>query len=145
MKRIACIDYGEARIGLALSDTTQFLASPLKTILTKKVLKETAQEILLAISEFEPICKIVLGLPLHLNGKDSPGSLKVRELAKLLEELSDKTIVLWDERLTTIQVERTLKETNMSRKKRSKYIDAMAAAAILQSYLDTPKSPVSES
>lgn len=139
MNRIACIDYGQVRIGLALSDTTHFLASPFKTILAKKHLKETAQEILLTLAEFEPISKIVIGLPLHLNGKDSPNSLTVRKLAHLLEELSDKTIVLWDERLTTTQVERTLKETQMSRKKRSKYIDAMAAAAILQSYLDTPK------
>ncbi len=136
-KRIAGIDYGEARIGLAVSDMSQFLASPLKALKAKPTLKESAAEILLALSEMEPIEKIVVGLPLHLNGKDSPSSLKARELAKHLEELSDKSIVLWDERLTTAQVERTLKEAEMSRKKRAKYVDAMAAGAILQSYLDT--------
>ncbi len=62
----------------------------------------------------------------------------VRELALILEELSGKKVVLWDERLTTAQVERTLKEAEMSRKKRTQYIDAMAAGVILQNYLDSP-------
>jgi putative pre-16S rRNA nuclease len=135
-KRIAAIDFGQTRIGLAVSDETQFLASPLCAIKTKPTMKETTQAILLALSEKEPIEKIILGLPLFLNGKDSPMSLKVRELAKTLEELSDKEVVLWDERLTTAQVERTLKEAEMKRKKRTQYLDAMAASAILQSYLD---------
>lgn len=140
MTRIACIDYGEARIGLALSDPSGIFATPIKAIPAKKNLKETAAEILAELAIHEPITKIVIGLPLLLNGKDSPGSLKARELAELFEELCDKTIVLWDERLTTAQVERTLKEAKMSRKKRTKYIDAMAAAAILQNYLDSPNN-----
>ena len=138
MKRIASIDWGEARIGLALSDPGQILASPLKAIKTLPTLKETAQLILSEFASYEPIEKIVLGLPLLMNGKESPGSQKVRELAKILEELSGKTIVLWDERLTTAQVERVLKEAQMRRKKRVLYIDAMAAGAILQSFLDSP-------
>lgn len=135
--RVAGIDYGQARIGLAVSDPGKFLASPLKAIATKRNLRDTAAAILLEFSSYEPIEKYVIGLPLMMSGKESPGSKIVRELALILEELSGKTIVLWDERLTTAQVERTLKEAEMNRKKRTQYIDAMAAAAILQNYLDT--------
>ena len=137
MTRIAGIDWGQARIGLAVSDTGKFLASPVKAILTLPSLRETALLILRELGPFEPVEKIVLGLPLLMNGKESPGSIKVRELGALLEELSQKKIIFWDERLTTAQVERTLRETTMTRKKRTKYVDAMAAAAILQSFLDS--------
>ncbi len=136
MKRIAGIDFGDVRIGLALSDPGRIIASPIKVINTKATLKETASLILQELIPHEPVEIIVLGLPLHLNGSESPGSKKVRELASLLEELSDKNVVLWDERLTTAQVERTLKEANLTRKKRAKHLDTMAAAAILQNYLD---------
>jgi len=114
----------------------QILATPIKALAAKKTLKETAELILAELKPHEPVEKIVLGLPLLMNGKESPGSLEVRELAKFLGESTEKEIVLWDERLTTAQVERTLKEAEMSRKKRTKYIDAMAAGAILQNYLD---------
>lgn len=135
--RIAAVDFGDVRIGLALSDPSQFLASPLKVIPNLPTLKETAASILAALKGHEPIEKIVLGLPLLLNGKDSPSSLKVRELKKAFEELSSIPIILWDERLTTAQVERTLKEANMNRKKRTHHLDVMAAGVILQSYLDS--------
>lgn len=136
--RIAGIDYGQARIGLAVSDPGKFIASPLKAIATKRNFRDTATAILLEFSTYEPIEKYVIGLPLMMSGKESPGSKIVRELAIILEELSGKPVVLWDERLTTAQVERTLKEAEMNRKKRTQYIDAMAAAAILQNYLDSP-------
>lgn len=139
MSRVAGIDYGKVRIGFALSDPMKMLASPIKALATQKTLKQTAELILAEIKPHEPVEKIVLGLPLMMNGSESPGSKEVRELAKHLEELSGKEIVLWDERLTTAQVERTLKEAEMSRKKRSKVVDAMAAGAILQNYLDCNK------
>ncbi len=138
MGRVAGIDFGEARIGLALSDTGKFLSSPLKAIPAKKKLNDMAANIWAELAQHEPIDTIVLGLPLLMSGKESPGSKKVRELALFLEEISGKSVVLWDERLTTAQVERTLKEAEMSRKKRTKYIDAMAAGVILQSFLDSP-------
>ncbi|NGX59781.1 MAG: putative pre-16S rRNA nuclease [Chlamydiae bacterium] len=140
MKRIVGIDYGKVRIGLAVSDPSQIIASPLKAVIAKPSLKETATLLLQEISMYEPVEKIVLGLPLMMNGKESPSSKEVRELAKFLEGMTDKTIVLWDERLTTAQVERTLKEAKMRRKKRTQYIDAMAAAAILQNFLDSPSN-----
>ncbi len=138
MKRIAGLDYGEARIGLALSDPRKIFASPIKAISTKRTLLETAKHIIEELVPHEPVELIVLGLPLMMSGKESPGSKKVRELAAILEEISTKKVVLWDERLSTAQVERTLKEAEMSRKKQVRYVDAMAASIILQSYLDSP-------
>lgn len=137
MKRIAGIDYGEKRIGLAISDESQWLASPIKAILTEQNLQKTSELITKEFLSFMPLEKMVIGLPLFLNGKESPMSLKVRELALHMEKLLHIPVILWDERLTTAQVERTLKEAQMTRKKRVRYLDAMAAAAILQSYLDS--------
>lgn len=121
-----------------MSDPTQMLASPIQAVEAKSSLKQTAEAIALVLGEYMPIEKIVIGLPLLMNGKESDSSRKVRELIPFLEEVTGLEIVLWDERLTTAQVERTLKEANMNRKKRSKYVDAMAASAILQSFLDSP-------
>lgn len=139
LKRIAGIDYGEARIGLSISDPTQLLASSLKTIQTSPTPKETAEAIALILGQHMPIEKIVIGLPLLMNGKESESSAKVRQLVPFLEEVTGLFIVLWDERLTTTQVERILKEAGVSRKKRTKYVDALAAQTILQSYLDSPR------
>jgi putative Holliday junction resolvase len=137
MTRIAGIDYGTVRIGIALSDPGKILASPLKTITAKTNLEETAKAIAQELSA-HPIEKIVIGLPLMMSGKDSPGSLEVRKLATLLETSMQIPIVLWDERLTSAQVEKTLKEIEMSRKKRARIVDVMAACVILQNYLDSP-------
>lgn len=98
--------------------------------------EETLQRILTALSPYAPLVSIVIGLPLHLSGKESPLSSEVRIFAKELEIAFKIPVILWDERLTSAQVERTLKEAEMSRKKRTALVDAMAAAVILQNYLD---------
>lgn len=136
MSRIAALDYGDARIGVAISDPGKIIASPLVAVAMKPSLRLTAEEIAQLLGDYMPIEKIVIGLPLLMNGKESESSQKVRAFVPFLEEITGLEIVLWDERLTTAQVERTLKEANLSRKKRSRYVDAMAASAILQSYLD---------
>lgn len=136
--RIAGIDYGEKRIGIALSDPMQIFASPLELAFAKPTLEETAKMLWNILSKHQPIKKIVLGLPLMMSGKESAGSEKVRQLAKFLEEISKCEIVLWDERLTSAQVEKTLREIGMKRKKRADKVDLMAACTILQSFLDSP-------
>lgn len=135
--RVAGIDFGQKRIGLAISDERQFFATPLTCIFTQKTSEETLQLLSKAFLRFQPLEKIVLGLPLHLNGKESPLSIEVRAFAEKLKVAFDIPIILWDERLTSAQVERTLKEAEFSRKKRTDLIDAMAAAAILQNFLDS--------
>lgn len=134
MGRILGIDFGMKRIGLALSDPSKIIASPLKSLQAGKSLEQTADLILLELKEVE---SIVLGLPLLLSGKDSETTETVRKFATILETKSNLPLILWDERLTTTQVEKILKEGNMRRKKRTQHLDTMSATLILQSYLDS--------
>jgi putative Holliday junction resolvase len=137
--RIVGLDYGLARIGMALSDEQKIIASPFKTIETAKRLEMTAQKI---VEEIESVKKtynctvelLVIGLPLKLSGKHSMLSDEVEHLASVLKVLTDVPIKLWDERLTTSQAERSM--DSLTRKKRSKIIDKSAASIILQSYLE---------
>ena len=137
MDRIAGIDFGNVRIGVAISDTRRILASPFKTFQAGKNHKETAKILAEGLKEHFPLESIVIGLPLHLSGKESDMSQKARELGAFLKELLNIEIIFWDERLSSLQVQRTLKEAEFSRKKQVPLLDKMAAAAILQNYLDS--------
>ncbi len=134
--RILAMDYGRARIGLALSDERRIIASPLPFLLTRKNLEDTAVYIAEELAKHLPLSTIVMGLPLHLSGKESPMSEEVRTFASRLETLSKIPIVLWDERLSTAQVEKELKNALLSRKKRAPLIDSLTATLLLQTYLD---------
>ncbi len=134
LKRIAGIDYGLARIGVAISDPYKIIASPLKTVLNQKSLKETVGLVLQELQNYA-IEEIVVGMPYRLNGQNSFSSDETNFFIEELKRQTTIPIKTWDERLTTVQVERAMKENNMSRKKRSKVIDAACATLILQSYL----------
>jgi putative Holliday junction resolvase len=134
--RILALDYGEARIGLALSDETKKIALPFKTIQAHKNPKITAESIQTAVKDYK-IEKIVMGLPLLLNGKDSPMSQKVRLFAEKLREITGLEVILFDERLTSSYAEKEMKEMDYSRKKRSEKVDTSAATIILQNYLES--------
>lgn len=133
MGRVLGIDFGMKRIGLARSDPTKLIASPLKTILSGKTLDDTVD---LILKELEGIETIVLGLPLLLSGKDSDTTKQVRQFAAILEKKSGLPLILWDERLSSKQVEKLMIEGQVSRKKRSSHVDTMSATLILQNYLD---------
>lgn len=135
MSKIVGIDYGKARIGLAVSDERHKIAFPLTCLKAHRDLSKTVQEVALFLASI-PCLKIVVGLPLLMNGKDSDLTKEVRQFATLLEEISSQTIVLWDERLTSKQVEKLLIEGGVKRKQRTSSVDTMAATLILQSYLD---------
>lgn len=140
-KKLLGIDYGMKRIGLALSDERQIFASPLKTFEAAPKMDETALKLLEFIASIEKetrcqIEEIVIGLPLMMSGKKGLIADEVELFAAKLKETSPIPIIIWDERLTTVQAERSLRETDMSRKKRSKVVDIVSAAIILQSYLD---------
>jgi putative Holliday junction resolvase len=137
MQRIAALDFGLKRIGLALSDERHLLATPIKTIAAGRTVKESAALLAKELAAHLPLHSLVIGLPLHLNGKESPLSLQVRALADELKSLLSLEIVLWDERLSSAQVARTLREAGLSRKKQAPLLDKQAAAAILQNYLDS--------
>ncbi len=138
MGRIIGIDYGTVRIGLAASDLTHMIASPISVVKAEKKPEQTIDLILEEIKGKDPQ-SFVVGLPLLLTGKDSSTTTLVRVFAKLLKKNSKLPVILWDERLTSKQVERLLMEDKINRKNRSKYLDTMSATLILQNYLDSPR------
>jgi len=137
MGRVIGIDWGKVRIGIALSDTSKFLASPLKTLQAAQKLPETVHLLLKEFEAIENLESIVIGLPLMLSGAESPLSEEVRALKVELEKSLSTPIILWDERLTTAGVERAMRESGVKRKKRAQVVDTLAACAILQGYLDS--------
>lgn len=137
--KILGIDYGKARIGLALSDENKKIAFPLALVHAFHHQEKTLDALLAAISK-HPIEHIVIGLPLLMNGKESPMSQEVRSFSLALENKTQLPITLWDERLTSKQVEKQLISQEMKRKKRTEVTDLMAATLILQSFLDSKNS-----
>ncbi len=141
-ERYLGLDYGLVRIGLSLSDESLMIASPVGLLLSKKKLEDTCIDIVETVKKIEKergchITAIVIGIPYYLNRSEGIMADEVRKLSELLKEALKQTlIVIWDERLTTVQAERMLMQSGMSRKKRSKVIDSVAATIILQNYLD---------
>jgi putative Holliday junction resolvase len=132
--RLIGIDAGTKTLGLALSDVTRTIASPL-VVLHRKRFKEDAAE-LLRLAEEHGVCGLVLGLPTNLDGTTGPRVQATRALARNLNALTPLPILLWDERLSTAEAERTLIAADASRKRRAAVIDKLAATIILQGALD---------
>ncbi len=126
-----------ARIGIALSDERQIIATAKDCFQAKKNFNETVKSLKVELEKHAPFERIVIGLPLLLNGKDGQMASQVRQLSEALKAVFNVPVILWDERLTTLQVERFLKEQKLNRKKRSQIIDSLSAQAILQNYLDS--------
>jgi len=139
--RIASIDFGLARLGVALSDPSKIIASPLMTITAEKRSEQTAAKVIRELTLHQECNKyvleeIIIGLPLLLSGKAGLLADEVKHFIELLKKLTSIPIKTWDERLTTVQAERSMREDNMSRRRRSKAVDTVSAVIILQSYLD---------
>ena len=133
-QRLLGLDIGTKTIGLALSDETRAVASPLQTI-TRTKFTPDAEEILRICKE-NNVSALILGLPLNMNGTEGPRAQSTRAFARNLGQLTDLAIAFWDERLSTAAVTRTLIEADTSRAKRSDVVDKLAAAYILQGALD---------
>jgi len=129
------LDVGDVRIGVAVSDELGMTAQGLTTI-TRTNIDEDISQIAKIVSEKE-VTKYVVGLPRNMNGTYGPQTEKVKKFIKILTEKHPLEVVYWDERLTTVAAQRTLIEGNMSRKKRKKVVDKIAAVMILQGYLDS--------
>lgn len=132
--RLMGLDLGSKTIGLALSDIERKIATPLRT-LKRTMFKTDAAELLALFSEFE-IVGAVLGLPLDLEGRDTPRSQSTRAFGRNLSTQLQLPIGFWDERFSTAAVTRSLIENDVSRARRAQVIDRMAAAYILQGALD---------
>lgn len=135
MGRIYAIDYGRARIGLAHSDKSQLIASPAATVRAGKTLEASITALLAEVKLDECDC-FVIGLPLHMSGEESEMSQEVRKFAALLEEKTEKKVHFIDERMSSLEVERTMREHSINRKNRAKVKDTLSATLLLQSYLD---------
>lgn len=133
--RLMGLDLGSKTIGVATSDRTRMIATPIETIARKKFTQDT--ERLLAIIAAENIGLIVLGLPVNMDGTEGPRCQSTRAFARNFAKLSSVPIVYWDERLSTAAVERMLIQADASRAKRDEVIDKLAAAWILQAALDS--------
>lgn len=135
--RLLGLDLGEKTIGLAVSDAARRVASPIDTLRRGKFTKD-AQDLLHLYAERE-VGGLVIGLPINMNGSEGPRCESVRQFAANLIEISGYggPIAFWDERLSTAAVERVMiDEADLSRKRRAKSVDSMAAAFILQGALD---------
>ena len=131
------IDLGSKTVGLAMSDTTLTIASTYKTIFFKdEDYNSTINEIKDIIKE-NNITKIILGLPKNMNNTEGERCEKTKEFAQMLERRTGLSVVLWDERLTTVAAEQTLIESGVRRENRKQYVDKIAAVFILQGYLDS--------
>lgn len=133
-RRLIGIDAGTKTLGLALSDVTRIIASPLETIRRTKFKADAAR--LLELAQIHEVTGLVLGLPANLDGSEGPRAQATRALARNLNHLTTLPILLWDERLTTAAAERMLIEADASRKRRAEVIDKLAATLILQGALD---------
>jgi putative Holliday junction resolvase len=131
------LDLGSKTIGVAISDITLKIASPIETIARKKFTDDARR--LMAIAGERRAGLFVLGLPLNMDGSEGPRAQSTRAFARNLGKLTPLPIVFWDERLTTAAVERMLIEADTSRARRAEIIDKLAAAYILQSALDSLK------
>jgi len=135
------LDFGSKTVGVAVSDPLFITAQPVEIVRRESEgkLRKTYQRLEELIKEYE-VGQIVCGLPKLLNNDESTRVEKTREFADKLKARTGLEIVFWDERLTTVQSNNILMESNVRREDRYKYVDMLAAQLILQSYLDNRKS-----
>ena len=137
MARVLGIDFGERRVGLALSDPSATIASPLPTIIRRAGKRPPIAAIAELIQQNE-VERVVVGLPLNLNGDETDWTAQVREFGVKLGERAGVPVDFLDERLTSVQAERAVRSIGLKKSEREQKdrIDAAAAVLLLQTYLD---------
>ena len=133
--RILAVDWGEVRIGLALSDERQILASPLETLTRRAGKRFPMPRFLELVTEHTPV-GVVVGLPLTPEGEEGPSAVAARELATQVARRTTLPIELWDERMSTARALGAIREQGGSTRGRKEDVDALAAAVLLQHFLD---------
>ncbi|NRD75936.1 Holliday junction resolvase RuvX [Bacillus sp. BRMEA1] len=137
--RILGLDVGSKTVGIALSDELGWTAQGMKTLKINEERRDFGFEEIGQIIKDYQVSEVVVGLPKNMNGTIGPRGEASKQYAEEIERKFSVPAVLWDERLTTMAAERVLLEADVSRKKRKKVIDKMAAVMILQGYLDSKK------
>ena len=136
--KIMGLDYGSVTVGVAISDSMLLTAQPVEVIKRKSEnkLRQTLARIQV-LAEENDVGRIVLGYPKNMNNSEGIRCEKTLEFKEMLERRSGLPVVLWDERLTTVAADRAMMEASIRRENRKEYVDKIAAALILQGYLDS--------
>ncbi|MCF7792836.1 MAG: Holliday junction resolvase RuvX [Candidatus Cloacimonetes bacterium] len=136
MFRILAIDYGEKRIGIAITDPLQIIARPYKVLANDGInALNTIEEII----QTEKAGKVILGLPVNLAGEDTKKTLEVKEFATKLKSVISVPLEFWDERYTTDEAKKTIKKMNINTREARQIVDKIAASVILKDYLENHK------
>lgn len=133
--RVLGLDFGTERVGVAVSDELGIIAQPIEFILRRPA--AGLWERLRALHRAFPCERILVGMPRNMDGSYGPAAEAAKQFIQQLRQEMEVPIQTWDERLSSVQAKRVLLQANLSRKKRKGKIDKMAAAVILQSYLDS--------
>lgn len=131
--KVMAIDYGDARTGVAVSDSLGMLVGTTDVIHSHRA-QDVAAEIAARVKA-QGVERLVMGLPKNMDGTEGPRAALYREFAALLEQTAGMPVILWDERRTTVDAHRILSENNVRGKKRKNTVDAVAASLILEGYL----------
>lgn len=134
--RLISVDWGEVRIGLALSDESQFLATPLETLVRRPGKRFPMPRFSAIIAEHRPV-GVVVGLPLTGEGREEASAISARELAGTIGERTGLPVELWDERMSTARALGLIREQGGTTRGRREDVDALAAAVLLQHFLDS--------
>ena len=138
MSRILSIDYGDVRVGLAVSDELLITAQGLDTLTINGRIKKLIFHVK-ELNDKYKLSKIIIGYPKNMDGTKSEKTGIVDEIVERLEKAINIPVIKWDERLTTVSAYKTMKELNISQKKKNVYADKLAATYILEGYLNSLK------
>jgi putative Holliday junction resolvase len=136
--RVMCLDVGDRRIGVAMSDPTGLIASPREVVYRSD--DESAYNAIARLAGQYQAEEMVIGMPYSLSGAIGPAAEKVKAFAEELARRVTIKIITWDERMTTIAADRAMRETGVKKQRQNSLRDAIAAALILQSYLDSRRA-----
>ena len=139
--RLLAVDWGEVRLGLALSDETQTLATPLETLVRRPGKRFPMGRFLELVETYRPV-GVIVGLPLTGEGEEAESAAAARELAGDLSRRTELPLELWDERMSTARALAAIREQGGTTRGRRNEVDALAAAVLLQHYMDARRSAV---
>ncbi len=137
--RLVAIDLGEVRIGIAISDPTQVVASPAETLHVPREQHGPTLDALVDAAARHDAVGLVVGYPRRLDGREGSGAARARRMAEALHERTGLPVLLWDERFTTVEAERVLLQGDVSRRDRKDSIDRVAASVLLQGVLEVQR------
>ncbi|MGA2062327.1 MAG: Holliday junction resolvase RuvX [Thermoguttaceae bacterium] len=132
--RVAGIDYGTVRVGIALSDPARSISSPMETYTRRNAELDAQRFKRLAVEE--EVTLFVVGLPVYLDGRESPKSVEARQFGQWLGEVTGVPVDFFDERFTSVEAENLLLDADLTSKRRKKRIDMLAAQIMLSAYLE---------